>query len=280
MEEERLRVEAEEIAARRLRAKAEEEKRLQEVQRQADEAARAREEARLRAKAEEEEKAAQAAAERAALAERLAKYQQDQREAELREKALNEEMKRVRLEAQVEQERLDKVRAEARRQEQLSEEINRVSGLMTEALRRHEMEERVRQDAREDLEKVHERLAASQEERVSVATASARARLAPLAEAESQAREELQAMQDRKTFLAETPRSMRAEVQKAQGILDGFQAITDSTVRTNLPRMPNPPTVSESRVCPSELNSDVQVCRLPWLSGLCARVPDSIGIQS
>ena len=63
---------------------------------------------------------------------------------------------------------------------------------------------------------------------MSVAAASARQRIASLVAAEERARSELQAMLDRKTFIAEVASQVRDDAEKAQGILDEFKASAES----------------------------------------------------
>ena len=213
-----------------MRAKAEEEARLERVRRQAEEAAKQQEGAWLRAKAEEEDRANRAAAEQAAIRERMEKVRQAQRESEAREAALEEEMKRVRMETQVEEDRVAKLRAEAARQEQLQEEMERAAREYGEARRRGHQE----QENRLRAEQQRQQLAASQDTMVSAARVSARARMAPLDAAEEQARADLQAMLDRKTFLAVPPVPLRDEVAEAQSILEKFKASAESQLQYSI----------------------------------------------
>ena len=217
-----------------MRAKAEEEARLERVRRQAEEAAKQQEGAWLRAKAEEEDRANRAAAEQAAIRERMEKVRQAQRESEAREAALEEEMKRVRMETQVEEDRVAKLRAEAARQEQLQEEMERTAREYGEARRRGHQEQENRLRAKAELEQQRQQLAASQDTMVSAARVSARARMAPLDAAEEQARADLQAMLDRKTFLAVPPVPLRDEVAEAQSILDAFKASAESQLQYSI----------------------------------------------
>ena len=175
--------------------------------------------------------------------------QKSRRESELREAALNESMKRVRLEKEVQQERADKLKAEAKRQRELQEEFERTKSQLAEAKSRSYQDQKKWLRAKKEMAERRKEQAASHEKIVIDAGASARARMAPLKLAEQQARNDVQAMLDRKQFLAESPVAIRHEVAEAQNIIDRTKASAESQLQcTNLPRIPNPPTVSESRV--------------------------------
>ena len=85
--------------------------------------------------------------------------------------------------------------------------------------------------AQAELEQQRQQLAASQDTMVSAARVSARARMAPLEAEEEQARADLQAMLDRKTFLAVPPVPIRDEVEEAQGVLESFKASAESQLQ-------------------------------------------------
>ena len=231
-EEKRLRVKAEEASAERLRAKKEEELRHEEARRQAEEEAMSLEEARLRAKEEDDKAAKKAEKEQAALRDRCAKLQQLVRESEERENALNEEMKRVRFEKEVQEARVYRLREEAKEQAKLQEAFEKTTKEYGEARKRDQKEREVRLRSREEIEQQQKQLAASQEQEAAIQGANSRARMGPLVAAELQARSEVLAMIDRESFLAEAPLTIRNEVKEAQGILDAFQASAESQLQT------------------------------------------------
>ena len=96
--------------------------------------------------------------------------------------------------------------------------------MFLEATRRSDQEQENRLRATQEFTKYHQQVAEERVKLMSVATAAAREWMAPFLEAEEKARSELQAMLDRKRFLAEVAGEVRVDVEEAQGILDEFKA--------------------------------------------------------
>ena len=72
-------------------------------------------------------------------------------------------------------------------------------------------------------------------------------------EEDQRAQEQLQHMEDRRRFIAEVASQDRQKVEHAQSLLESYKDSAEpvqcsSTNITNLPRMANPPTMSESRI--------------------------------
>ena len=215
---------AELAEAARLRAQAEEEAEAARLRAKADAVARAQEEARLLVQRAHQVAVERAAAEQAAARERLESIQRSTREAELRELALEEDMKRVRMETQVAQERMQKLREEAKQQEQVQAELEKASREYGEATRRRQQEQEQRLRAMIEAEEQDKQAARENENLMSAAAASSGQRMAPLVAAEDQAKQEVQAMRDRARFVAEAESQVRDLVEEAQGILEAFQA--------------------------------------------------------
>ena len=67
--------------------------------------------------------------------------------------------------------------------------------------------------------------------KAAAASAKAQARMDPLEATEKEARADLQALLDRKTFLADPPMSIRDEVAEAQSMFDAFKAWAESQLQ-------------------------------------------------
>ena len=180
-----------------------------------------KENAAARKKAEEE---------RVARQERLECVLQSARRAEARERELDAEMERLRLVAQ--QQARDGwenwLREEKRRQKEVQEAAKKTQREIEETSRRRVKEEEERLRANQELEEKRQQEARQEHTSMSVAAASARQRIASLVAAEERARSELQAMLDRKSFIAEAASQVRDDVEKAQGIIDAFKASAES----------------------------------------------------
>ena len=244
-----MRAEALEAEAARLRAKAEEDARVKELQRQAFLAAKQKEEARRQELKEKEAARKKAEEERAARQERLESVLQSARNAEARERALGMELERVRIETAAAQEharrqaeRIAWLREETMRQQEVQEAARRTQQEIEETSRLRAREEEERLRVKQELDEKHEQEA---RQAISDAVASARWRMLSFVAAEERARSELQAMLDRKTFIAEVASQVRSAAEQAQKVLVGLKAARySSTVRICLACPIHPPCLN------------------------------------